>query len=161
MNDNMMKQAYLKALKRERDRDRRRRTTRQGGFDASHLHLDQQPEGDSGAERRETWESDGGRGAEAIRSFDEPRADEGFYARRIKAAREALRRRAPHLVAPFNLLVRARFCRAEALAELMSAKGLTRKAARDWYSSRLRNLLVFFGSEHASGVAFREKKSYV
>ena len=61
-----MSDGYRKALKRECDRERSRRVSRQGAFEASMLSLDDPSMRRTDGEDSPAWESDGGKGTESI-----------------------------------------------------------------------------------------------
>ena len=61
-----MSDGYRKALKRECDRERSHRMSRQGSFEASMLSLDDPSMRRTDGEDSPAWESDGGKGAESI-----------------------------------------------------------------------------------------------
>lgn len=103
--------------KRERDRQRKWRTSAQGRFEASMLSLDALP---PSCTRGEAWESDGGEGAERIvRHCD---GELSAWARKLAAARKKLRRAHPELVAVFNLIVKNGSNRKESIWALMQSR---------------------------------------
>ena len=102
------------ALKRERDRERKRRATRQGAFEARMLSLDAIVTDEDSAEKLPAL-SDHGKGARAIRSFDEGLSQSGadvayaekamrHYQRRYNTAYVRLKRSKPHLLRTFVLI---------------------------------------------------------
>ena len=107
--------SYSRALKRERDRERKWRQTAQGAFESSMLHIDAYPEPAEPNDEYESWLTDRERGAEKIRSFDEGLSQSGadvsyaekailHYRRRYKAAYIRLKRSKPHLCRTFSLI---------------------------------------------------------
>ena len=105
---------FDRAMKRERDRERKRRATRQGAFEARMLSLDAIVTDEDSAEKLPAL-SDHGKGARAIRSFDEGLSQSGAdvayaekaarqYWRRYKAAYIRLKRSKPHLCRTFSLI---------------------------------------------------------
>ena len=101
--------------KLERDRERMVRKSRQGAFEASMISLD----ACMAATPEPAWLSDGGRGAEAVYAAVEDGTRESVYARRLKAARERLRRAHPELLEVFDLIVRNGSNRRESIWQLM------------------------------------------
>ena len=73
-----MSDGYRKALKRECDRERSRRMSRQGSFEASMLSLDDPSMRRTDGEDSPAWESDGGKGAESIIDRMSEDAVQGF-----------------------------------------------------------------------------------
>ena len=136
-----MSEEYAKCLKRERDREAKRRKTKQGAFEAEMLSFDRLVDSFEDPSKAATF-SDGGAGAEAIRSSDEM-CDASFYTRRIKVARRRLARKFPELVEVFNLVVKNGKDRRESIAEL-AARGRTKEAASALYWGHLKKILFFF-----------------
>ena len=141
------------ALKRERDRERKRRATRQGAFEARMLSLDRQIEAADEAESP-AWLSDAGKGARAIRSFDEGLSQSGadvayaekaerHYWRRYKAAYIRLKRSRPYLVRTFSLICKYGKNRLASIAELQ-AETKDWDAAERLYRSHREKILNFF-----------------
>jgi len=96
---------YAKCLRMERDREAKRRETRQGRFEAEMLSLDGLVDS-FGDPSKAAMFSDGGAGAEAIIDHCDGVTPESRHARCIRNARNRLKRAAPHLVPVFNLVVR-------------------------------------------------------
>ena len=109
--------AYRASLKRERDRDRSHRQTKQGEFEAAFVSLDQFP---ADAEKYESWYSDGGGGVDAIIDHCDGTTPETLYARRLKNARRRLQRAHPEWLDVFNLVVRNGSNRKESIWALVS-----------------------------------------
>ena len=95
---------FRRCLKQERDRERSRRESAQGMFEAAMLSLDLHAELFDDPGKIAVF-SDGGAEAERVYSCDES-ADGSYYTRRIKAARRRLSRNHPELVEVFNLVVK-------------------------------------------------------
>ena len=109
-----MSDGYRKALKRESDRNRSRRKSQQGAFEASFVSFDQFP---ADAEKYESWYSDNGAGVDAIVAH----CDRAELARSVmlKRAREKVRYATPELLEVFNLVVKNGTNRKESIWELM------------------------------------------
>ena len=138
---------FERALKRERDRERKRRMSRQGAFEAGMLSLDRQIEDVDEAESP-AWLSDNGEGARKIRSFDEGLSQSGadvayaekaarHYWQRYKAAYIRLKRSKPHLVRTFSLICKYGKNRLASIAELQAE-------TKDWHRAEV---LYFFHRE--------------
>ena len=97
--------AYERALARERERERKRRATEQGRFESAALSLDAMPDLDT--DECESWLTDGGRGAEAIRG-ETPEPEEGTDTRRKRLdwAKHRIMRKAPECLETFWLVIR-------------------------------------------------------
>lgn len=94
-----MKTSYEAALKRERDRERQHRHTKQGSFDASHISVDALvgPDGEPVPAAESVFFSDQGAGAAAIRSFDEP--PEEIFRKKVDSSRHRVLRHYPPAIA--------------------------------------------------------------
>ena len=124
------------ALKRERDRERKRRATRQGAFEARMLSLDAIVTDEDSAEKLPAL-SDHGKGARAIRSFDEGLSQSGAdvayaekaarqYANRYKNAYYRVRRKFPKIgLTVFRLICKYGANRNASIAELQAC-------TKDW-----------------------------
>ena len=141
------------ALKRERDRERKRRATRQGAFEARMLSLDAIVTDEDSAEKLPAL-SDHGKGARAIRSFDEGLSQSGadvayaekairHYRRRYKTAYMRLKRSRPHLCRTFSLICKYDKNRLASIAELQ-AETKDWDAAERLYRSHREKILNFF-----------------
>ena len=127
--------AYERGLARERERERKRRATEQGRFDASALSLDAMPDLDT--DECESWLTDGGRGAEAIRGETPEQEDAGdSRQKRMDRAKHRVMRKAPECLETFWLIIRNGKNRKESIWELMKSRtskgrlnGLPRKCA--------------------------------
>ena len=111
--------AYRASLKRERDRDRSHRQTKQGEFEAAFVSLDQIVDGFADPSKTVAF-SDGGAGADAIIDHCDGTTPETLYARRLKSARDKLRHAHPEWLEVFNLIVRNGSNRKESIWALMS-----------------------------------------
>ena len=132
---------FDRAMKRERDRERKRRMTRQGAFEAGMLSLDRQIEDVDEAESP-AWLSDKGDGARKIRTFDEGLSQSGAdvaYAEkaerqrklRMHLAYKRLLRSAPHLCRVFLLICKYGKNRNASIAELQAG-------TKDWHAAEAR-----------------------
>lgn len=107
---------YAKCEKRERDRQRKWRKTEQGRFESSMLHLDFNE-----AETREQspkWLSDKGKGADDIIAAVDGELGETHYERRLKWARQRIKRRMPECMDVFNLIVKNGKNRKESICQM-------------------------------------------
>ena len=127
--------AYERALARERERERKRRDTAQGQFESAALSLDAMPDLDT--DECESWLTDGGRGAEAIRGETPEPEDAGdSRQKRMDRAKHRVMRKAPECLGTFWLIIRNGKNRKESIWELMKSRtskgrlnGLPRKCA--------------------------------
>ena len=109
---------YKRCLDRESDRYREWAKTRQGAFETySVLHFDAEAEEAMEREHSTSWLSDRGKGAQAIRRCGRDR--EALLSRREAAAIKKVRRRAPHLLDVFRLILKNGINREESICELM------------------------------------------
>ena len=138
---------FDRAMKRERDRERKRRMTRQGAFEAGMLSLDRQIEDVDEAESP-AWLSDNGEGARKIRSFDEGLSQSGAdvayaekaerqYELRKHLAYKRLKRSRPFLCRTFLLICKYGANRNASIAELQAE-------TKDWDAA---HRLYFFHRE--------------
>ena len=113
--------AYERALARERERERKRRATEQGRFESAALSLDAMPDLDT--DECESWLTDGGRGAEAIRG-ETPEPEDGADTRRkrLNRARMAVTRNMPECLTTFRLVIKNGTNRKESIWELMKER---------------------------------------
>ena len=113
--------AYERALARERERERKRRATAQGRFESAALSLDAMPDLDT--DECESWLTDGGRGAEAIRG-ETPEPEDGADTRRkrLNRARMAVTRNMPECLTTFRLVIKNGTNRKESIWELMKER---------------------------------------
>ena len=97
--------AYERALARERERERKRRATEQGRFESAALSLDAMPDLDT--DECESWLTDGGHGAEAIRGEAPETEDAGdSRQKRMDRAKHKVMRNAPECLETFWLIIR-------------------------------------------------------
>ena len=139
-----MSAEFRKYLKQERDRERSRRESAQGKFEASLQSLDRLFDTFEDPSKVAAF-SDGGAEANATRSFDE-KSDGSYYTRRIKVARMRLSRKFPELVEVFNLIVKNGKNRRESIAELV-ARGRSPDTARTLYWKHLKKISFFFRAQ--------------
>ena len=113
--------AYERALARERERERKRRATEQGRFEVNALSLDAMPDLDT--DECESWLTDGGRGAEAIRG-ETPEPEEGTDTRRKRLdwAKHRIMRKAPECLRTFWLVIKNGKNRKESIWELAKSR---------------------------------------
>ena len=113
--------AYERALARERERERKRRATEQGRFESAALSLDAMPDLDT--DECESWLSDGGRGAEAIRG-EPPEPEDGTDTRRkrMDRAKHRVMRKAPECLRTFWLVIKNGKNRKESIWELAKSR---------------------------------------
>ena len=113
--------AYERALAREQDRERKHRATEQGRFESAALSLDAMPDLDT--DECESWLTDGGRGAEAIRG-ETPEQEDGADTRRkrLNRARMAVTRNMPECLTTFRLVIKNGTNRKESIWELMKER---------------------------------------
>ena len=147
---------FDRALKRERDRERKRRATRQGAFEAGMLSLDRQIEDVDEAESP-AWLSDNGEGARKIRTLDEGLSQSGAdvayaekaarqYWQRYRAAYKRLKRSKPYLVRTFSLICKYGKNRNASIAELQ-AETKDWNLASDRYFFHREKILNFFRAQ--------------
>ena len=113
--------AYERALARERERERKSRTTAQGRFESAVLSLDAMPDLDT--DECESWLADGGRGAEAIRG-EAPEPEDGTDTRRkrMDRAKHRVMRKAPECLRTFWLVIKNGKNRKESIWELAKSR---------------------------------------
>ena len=116
----MSDEAYRKALKMERDRERSARNAKKRAHLRSVVHIDVDF---SEAEFREDsppWLSDNGAGAEAIVAHCDGEDVESSFERIRRNARRRLKRAHPELVEVFDLIIENGTNRKESIWRLMS-----------------------------------------
>ena len=109
---------YLYRL--ENKREAKHRKSKQGGFESSMVFMDFGLA--EGSEETPAWLSDGGAGARAVYAHADRYAIASERARRLKTARERLRRHNPDLLDVFNLIVKNGSNRKESIWWLMSKR---------------------------------------
>ena len=88
--------------------------------------------------------SDGGAGAEKVRTFDERRTG-NYYTERADDCRTALRRkRRKYLITVFDLIVKNGSFREYSIAELMDKKRKDYETAKKLYFRHRKKILFFF-----------------
>ena len=113
-----LEREYRKCLDRERDRYREWAKTRQGAFETYQvLHFDAEAEEARERENAASWLSDRGKGARAIRRCGP--AQTKVLQRRKAAAVEKVRRKAPHLLPVFRLILKNGSNREKSICELV------------------------------------------
>jgi len=119
-----LEEVYEQCLERERDRERKYKLSLQGAFETFDvLHFDQEAEEDRDRDRSSSWLSDRGKGAEAIRSFDETPPDPvAERKKRIDRAKHLVQRKAPECLKVFWLILKNGSNRKESIWELMKLK---------------------------------------
>ena len=90
--------------------------------------------------------TDGGDGAEKVRTYDEQR-DGNYYTMRIKIARVLLSRNRPWLVEVFNLIVKNGRFRAESIATLAARHHCSKEVANERYWKHLKKISLFFKAQ--------------
>jgi len=143
--------SYNRAIKRERDRERKWRQTAQGAFESSMVRLDMMPHDDETCDGMFT---DRERGAEKIRYFDEGLSQSGadvsyaekamrHYRLRRHLAYKRLKRSRPFLCRTFLLICKYGKNRLASIAELQ-AETKDWDAAERLYRSHREKILKFF-----------------
>ena len=113
--------AYERALARERERERKRRATAQGRFESAALSLDAMPDLDT--DECESWLTDGGHGADAIRGETPEPEDAGDTRRkRMDRAKHRVMRKAPECLRTFWLVIKNGKNRKESIWELAKSR---------------------------------------
>ena len=113
--------AYERALARERERERKRRATAQGRFESAALSLDAMPDLDT--DECESWLTDGGHGADAIRGETPELEDAGDTRRkRMDRAKHRVMRKAPECLRTFWLVIKNGKNRKESIWELAKSR---------------------------------------
>ena len=116
-----MSEEYAKCLKRERDREAKRRETEQGAFEAEMLSFDTLMDSFEDPSKAAIF-SDNGTGAEAVVDHCDGVTPESRRARCIRNARNRLKRAYPHLVPVFDLVVKNGSNRKESIWALAKTK---------------------------------------
>lgn len=114
-----MTEDMRRCRKRERDRERERRKAEQGKFEASFLHIDHVKA--EMLEKSPPWLSDRGSGVERLVDAIDGVNDLSWYNRRLKVARETLRRAHPELLEVFDLIVKNGKNRKESIWEMVKS----------------------------------------
>lgn len=127
---------YLKALKRERDRERHRRQTEQGTFEATFVSLDAITANEDADAGKDDFLSDHGLGAVIATSFDSE-TPEAETSRRYKAACERVRRHAPNCLETFKLIVKNGKHRKDSICEQILNDFITSQKKNSIYSKAI------------------------
>ena len=133
---------YRKALKREADRERSWRKSRQGMFESSMPSLDEHVAKFDDPSKIAVF-SDGGKGEEAVMAS----VAKSFYTLCIADARERLNACDRKLVPVFDLVVKNGTNREESICELAARDKHGKKEAKDRYSRNLEEILKFFRAQ--------------
>ena len=133
---------YRKALKREADRERSWRKSRQGMFESSMPSLDEHVAKFDDPSKIAVV-SDGGKGEEAVMAS----VAKSFYTLCIADARERLNACDRKLVPVFDLVVKNGTNREESICELAARDKHGKKEAKDRYSRNLEEILKFFQAQ--------------
>jgi hypothetical protein len=144
-----MAKNYARCLHLEQERERKhRKYTNVAATDARAVHYQKsQTHGEDDEELDFGFDlTDGGEGAEKVRSFDE-RRDGNYYTERIKVARRHLARNRPVLVEVFNLVVKNGTNRRESIDELAARHRINTDAAKAHYWGHLKKILIFFKAQ--------------
>ena len=136
---------FRRSLKQERDRERSRRESAQGMFEAAMLSLDLHAELFDDPGKIAVF-SDGCADAERVYSYDES-VDDSYYTRRIKVARRRLFRHDKRLVETLNLILQNGKNRRESIAVLAARHRLGRDAASTLYWRHLKKISLFFKAQ--------------
>jgi len=126
---NQTEKVYRQCLKRELDRERKWRNSEQGAFEASMLSLDRiisrkhcRDVPNSAADdcdfAVDGWQSDGGKGMEAVIRYCDGELGESYYQRRIKFARRRLARYDRRLLEVFDLIMKNGKNREESICQM-------------------------------------------
>ena len=141
--------AYRKALKMEREHERKhRKYTAKAVTDARAFHYEMpQTHGEDDEELDRGWDlTDGGEGAESVRTSDERRGG-SYYTLRIKVARVVLSRKFPDLIEVFNLVVKNGSNRRESIAILAARHHIEDAAANPRYWKHMKKISLFFHAQ--------------
>ena len=113
-----LEREYKRCLDKERDRYREWAKTKQGAFETYQvMHFDAEAEEARERENSTSWLSDRGRSAAMIRRCGPARAD--ILRKREAAAVEKVRRKAPHLLPVFRLILKNGSNREKSICELI------------------------------------------
>ena len=91
--------------------------------------------------------SDGGAGAEKIRTFDERRDGNYYTEREDECRKELCRKRRGYLVEVFDLIVKNGKFRRDSIAELAASRHLSKEVARVRYWIHLKKISFFFKAQ--------------
>ena len=116
-----MSAEYRKCIKRERDRERSRRESAQGKFEASMQSLDRLVDSFEDPSKAAAF-SDGGAGAEAVIDYCDCETPETRHAECIRNARQRIRRAHPEWLEVFDLIVKNGSNRMESICQMTLSK---------------------------------------
>ena len=138
-----MSEEFKKCLKQERDRERSRRESAQGRFEASHLSLDRRFDSFEDPSKTAAF-SDGGAGAGRIVAESDGAGSPTYYRSCVKRAMNRLRNR-PELQKTLRLVVKNGNCRWDSMWEILaSGRCPTWDAAKTLYWTHLKKMLKIF-----------------
>ncbi len=138
-----MSAEFMKCLKREHDRERSRRESAQGEFEASHLSLDRRFDTFEDPSKAAAF-SDGGAGAERIVAESDGDGSPAYYRSCVKRAMNRLRNR-PELQKTLRLVVKNGNRREDSMWEILaSGRSHTWEAAKTLYWTHLKKMLKIF-----------------
>ena len=148
MNGENVEKVYRLCRKREIDRERQWRKSKRCGIIRNVIHLVDFEEAES-LENSPKWLSDGGKGVEDIVAAcdgETPEALRTLYARKVRNARDRLRRAHPELVEVFDLAVaNGSMGRADSIwVLLLNRRSPNWEAAKVRYWTHLKKILFFF-----------------
>ena len=113
-----------KALEREYDRERKRRKTKKAKEKPEIVSLDALLVGVDDDSDKFAVFSDGGAGAEAVYAHLDGETPETLYERRLRWARQLIRRNLPESLEVFNLIVENRTNRKDSICAMMLDRAL-------------------------------------
>jgi len=115
-----MEAAYNRCLRRERDRERKWKLTKQGAFEGSVVHFDMEAEEAHERQNSVSWLSDRGKGARHIYRALDPRPDQAVTRqRRLDRAKHLIARNAPECLKVFWLILKNGSNRKESIWQLV------------------------------------------
>ena len=112
-----MSEEYAKCLKRERDREGKRRKTKQGAFEAEMLSFDRLVDSFEDPSKAATF-SDGGAGAEAIIDYCDGVTPESSYEQRREDARNRIEAAHPGWLDVLDLIIENGEDRKESICQM-------------------------------------------
>ena len=116
---NQTEKVYRECLKRERDRERLWRKSKRHKDVRNHLHFVHVDFEEAEAQDESpAWQSDGGKGMEAVIRYCDGELGESYYLRRIKYARRRLARYDRRLLEVFDLIMKNGKNREESICQM-------------------------------------------
>ena len=112
-----MSEEYAKCLKRERDREGKRRKTKHGAFEAEMLSFDRLVDSFEDPSKAATF-SDGGAGAEAIIDYCDGMTPESSYEQRREDARNRIKAAHPGWLDVLDLIIENGEDRTESICQM-------------------------------------------